>query len=137
MSVLSLQWDPQGSPQTSLSATLLPHGAPHPGQTLHRSSVPDTEGFHLGKPDPYDLYEKSRAIYESRRKSCILIIYIHVYLLKNEAFFGPLVFVCPQILMTEWLLDVWMTILYYTILFRGFFSHIILMTMEILHFHKS
>ncbi|XP_051740381.1 membrane-associated guanylate kinase, WW and PDZ domain-containing protein 2 isoform X5 [Ctenopharyngodon idella] len=61
------QWDPQGSPQTSLSATLLPHGAPHPGQTLHRSSVPDTEGFHLGKPDPYDLYEKSRAIYESRQ----------------------------------------------------------------------
>ncbi|XP_042571380.1 membrane-associated guanylate kinase, WW and PDZ domain-containing protein 2 isoform X6 [Cyprinus carpio] len=61
------QWDPQGSPQTSLSAALLPHGAPHPGQPLHRSSVPDTEGFHLGKPDPYDLYEKSRAIYESRQ----------------------------------------------------------------------
>uniref|UniRef100_A0A671PEC6 Membrane-associated guanylate kinase, WW and PDZ domain-containing protein 1 n=1 Tax=Sinocyclocheilus anshuiensis TaxID=1608454 RepID=A0A671PEC6_9TELE len=60
------QWDTQGSPQTSLSAALLPHGAPHPGQTLHRSSVPDTEPFHLGKPDPYDLYEKSRAIYESR-----------------------------------------------------------------------
>uniref|UniRef100_A0A672S7Y8 Membrane-associated guanylate kinase, WW and PDZ domain-containing protein 1 n=1 Tax=Sinocyclocheilus grahami TaxID=75366 RepID=A0A672S7Y8_SINGR len=60
------QWDPQGSPQTSLSAALLPHGAPHPGQPLHRSSVPDTEAFHLGKPDPYDLYEKSRAIYESR-----------------------------------------------------------------------
>uniref|UniRef100_A0A672N951 Membrane-associated guanylate kinase, WW and PDZ domain-containing protein 1 n=1 Tax=Sinocyclocheilus grahami TaxID=75366 RepID=A0A672N951_SINGR len=61
------QWDTQGSPQTSLSAALLPHGAPHPGQTLHRSSVPDTEPFHLGKPDPYDLYEKSRAIYESRQ----------------------------------------------------------------------
>ncbi|KAF4095166.1 hypothetical protein G5714_024244 [Onychostoma macrolepis] len=61
------QWDPQGSPQTSLSAALLPHGAPHPGQTLHRSSVPDTEPFHLSKPDPYDLYEKSRAIYESRQ----------------------------------------------------------------------
>lgn len=73
LSVSSLQWDPQGSPQTSLSATLLPHGAPHPGQTLHRSSVPDTEGFHLGKPDPYDLYEKSRAIYESRRKSELLV----------------------------------------------------------------
>uniref|UniRef100_A0A8C2J4F7 Membrane-associated guanylate kinase, WW and PDZ domain-containing protein 1 n=1 Tax=Cyprinus carpio TaxID=7962 RepID=A0A8C2J4F7_CYPCA len=67
VSVLSIQWDPQGSPQTSLSAALLPHGAPHPGQPLHRSSVPDTEGFHLGKPDPYDLYEKSRAIYESRQ----------------------------------------------------------------------
>ncbi|XP_016425348.1 membrane-associated guanylate kinase, WW and PDZ domain-containing protein 2-like [Sinocyclocheilus rhinocerous] len=61
------QWDTQGSPQTSLSAALLPHGTPHPGQTLHRSSVPDTEPFHLGKPDPYDLYEKSRAIYESRQ----------------------------------------------------------------------
>nr|XP_021329530.1 membrane-associated guanylate kinase, WW and PDZ domain-containing protein 2 isoform X2 [Danio rerio] len=61
------QWDPQGSPQTGLSATLLPHGAPHPAQTLHRSSVPDSEAFHLGKPDPYDLYEKSRAIYESRQ----------------------------------------------------------------------
>ncbi|KTG33047.1 hypothetical protein cypCar_00016180 [Cyprinus carpio] len=64
------QWDPQGSPQTSLSAALLPHGAPHPSQPLHRSSVPDTEGFHLGKPDPYDLYEKSRAIYESRLFIC-------------------------------------------------------------------
>ncbi|XP_026058426.1 membrane-associated guanylate kinase, WW and PDZ domain-containing protein 2 isoform X2 [Carassius auratus] len=61
------QWDTQGSPQTSLSAALLPHGAPHPGQTLHRSSFPDTEPFYLGKPDPYDLYEKSRAIYESRQ----------------------------------------------------------------------
>nr|XP_021326360.1 membrane-associated guanylate kinase, WW and PDZ domain-containing protein 2 isoform X1 [Danio rerio] len=61
------RWDPQGSPQTGLSATLLPHGAPHPAQTLHRSSVPDSEAFHLGKPDPYDLYEKSRAIYESRQ----------------------------------------------------------------------
>lgn len=31
--------------------------------------MPDsTEGFDLNKPDPYDLYEKSRAIYESRRK---------------------------------------------------------------------
>lgn len=32
--------------------------------------MPDsTEGFDLNKPDPYDLYEKSRAIYESRRES--------------------------------------------------------------------
>lgn len=31
--------------------------------------MPDsTEGFDLNKPDPYDLYEKSRAIYESRRE---------------------------------------------------------------------
>uniref|UniRef100_A0A673JGF8 Membrane-associated guanylate kinase, WW and PDZ domain-containing protein 1 n=1 Tax=Sinocyclocheilus rhinocerous TaxID=307959 RepID=A0A673JGF8_9TELE len=82
------QWDPQGSPQTSLSAALLPHGAPHPGQPLHRSSVPDTEVFHLGKPDPYDLYEKSRAIYESRRKSEILYQEVEVHLLREKTGFG-------------------------------------------------
>ncbi|XP_056595827.1 membrane-associated guanylate kinase, WW and PDZ domain-containing protein 2 isoform X9 [Triplophysa dalaica] len=79
------QWDPQGSPQTSLSTTLHPHGAPHPGQTLHRSSVPDTEGFHLGKPDPYDLYEKSRAIYESRR---VEYQEVEVHLLREKTGFG-------------------------------------------------
>uniref|UniRef100_A0A8C2J2C3 Membrane associated guanylate kinase, WW and PDZ domain containing 2b n=1 Tax=Cyprinus carpio TaxID=7962 RepID=A0A8C2J2C3_CYPCA len=79
------QWDPQGSPQTSLSAALLPHGAPHPGQPLHRSSVPDTEGFHLGKPDPYDLYEKSRAIYESRR---VEYQEVEVHLLREKTGFG-------------------------------------------------
>ncbi|XP_039514056.1 membrane-associated guanylate kinase, WW and PDZ domain-containing protein 2 isoform X5 [Pimephales promelas] len=79
------QWDPQGSPQTSLSAALHPHGAPHPGQTLHRSSVPDTEGFHLGKPDPYDLYEKSRAIYESRR---VEYQEVEVHLLREKTGFG-------------------------------------------------
>ncbi|XP_062403380.1 membrane-associated guanylate kinase, WW and PDZ domain-containing protein 2 isoform X2 [Sardina pilchardus] len=63
----SKQWDPQCSPQTSLSAPGMPHGAPHPSHPLHRSSVPDSEAFHLSKPDPYDLYEKSRAIYESRQ----------------------------------------------------------------------
>uniref|UniRef100_A0A667YDW2 Membrane associated guanylate kinase, WW and PDZ domain containing 2 n=1 Tax=Myripristis murdjan TaxID=586833 RepID=A0A667YDW2_9TELE len=57
-------------PQTSLSAAVLPPGTPFPNQPQHRTSVPDsTEGFDLNKPDPYDLYEKSRAIYESRRKS--------------------------------------------------------------------
>uniref|UniRef100_A0A672NHT7 Membrane-associated guanylate kinase, WW and PDZ domain-containing protein 1 n=1 Tax=Sinocyclocheilus grahami TaxID=75366 RepID=A0A672NHT7_SINGR len=79
------QWDTQGSPQTSLSAALLPHGAPHPGQTLHRSSVPDTEPFHLGKPDPYDLYEKSRAIYESRR---VEYQEVEVHLLREKTGFG-------------------------------------------------
>uniref|UniRef100_A0A8C1NKD1 Membrane associated guanylate kinase, WW and PDZ domain containing 2b n=1 Tax=Cyprinus carpio TaxID=7962 RepID=A0A8C1NKD1_CYPCA len=79
------QWDPQGSPQTSLSAALLPHGAPHPSQPLHRSSVPDTEGFHLGKPDPYDLYEKSRAIYESRR---VEYQEVEVHLLREKTGFG-------------------------------------------------
>uniref|UniRef100_A0A673GAP0 Membrane-associated guanylate kinase, WW and PDZ domain-containing protein 2-like n=1 Tax=Sinocyclocheilus rhinocerous TaxID=307959 RepID=A0A673GAP0_9TELE len=77
------QWDTQGSPQTSLSAALLPHGTPHPGQTLHRSSVPDTEPFHLGKPDPYDLYEKSRAIYES-----VEYQEVEVHLLREKTGFG-------------------------------------------------
>ncbi|XP_066504756.1 membrane-associated guanylate kinase, WW and PDZ domain-containing protein 2 isoform X2 [Hoplias malabaricus] len=61
------QWDPQGSPQTSLSATGLAHSGPHPGQPLHCTSSTEAEGAHLSKPDPYDLYEKSRAIYESRQ----------------------------------------------------------------------
>ncbi|XP_057185191.1 membrane-associated guanylate kinase, WW and PDZ domain-containing protein 2 isoform X7 [Triplophysa rosa] len=91
------QWDPQGSPQTSLSTTLHPHGAPHPGQTLHRSSVPDTEGFHLGKPDPYDLYEKSRAIYESRQPAPLRTLMdstgveyqeVEVHLLREKTGFG-------------------------------------------------
>uniref|UniRef100_A0A8C1D9A5 Membrane-associated guanylate kinase, WW and PDZ domain-containing protein 2 n=1 Tax=Cyprinus carpio carpio TaxID=630221 RepID=A0A8C1D9A5_CYPCA len=90
ISVLSIQWDTQGSPQTSLSAALLPHGAPHPGQTLHRSSFPDTEPFYLGKPDPYDLYEKSRAIYESRRKNRPSVEYqeVEVHLLREKIGFG-------------------------------------------------
>ncbi|XP_056307945.1 membrane-associated guanylate kinase, WW and PDZ domain-containing protein 2 isoform X1 [Danio aesculapii] len=79
------QWDPQGSPQTGLSASLLTHGAPHPAQTLHRSSVPDSEAFHLGKPDPYDLYEKSRAIYESRR---VEYQEVEVHLLREKTGFG-------------------------------------------------
>ncbi|XP_047453284.1 membrane-associated guanylate kinase, WW and PDZ domain-containing protein 2-like isoform X6 [Mugil cephalus] len=63
------QWDPHGSPQTNLSGPVLPPGTPFPNQPQHRTSVPDsTEGFDLNKPDPYDLYEKSRAIYESRRE---------------------------------------------------------------------
>uniref|UniRef100_A0A3Q2ZAA3 Membrane-associated guanylate kinase, WW and PDZ domain-containing protein 2 n=1 Tax=Hippocampus comes TaxID=109280 RepID=A0A3Q2ZAA3_HIPCM len=62
------QWDPHGSPQANLSGPVLPPGTPFPNQPQHRTSVPDsTEGFDLNKPDPYDLYEKSRAIYESRR----------------------------------------------------------------------
>uniref|UniRef100_A0A8B9U3S1 Membrane-associated guanylate kinase, WW and PDZ domain-containing protein 2 n=1 Tax=Anas zonorhyncha TaxID=75864 RepID=A0A8B9U3S1_9AVES len=62
------RWENQGSPQTSLSAPALPQNIPYP-PTLHRSSFPDsTEAFDPRKPDPYELYEKSRAIYESRRK---------------------------------------------------------------------
>ncbi|XP_071383141.1 membrane-associated guanylate kinase, WW and PDZ domain-containing protein 2a [Centroberyx affinis] len=66
------QWESQqgqGSPaQTSLSAPVVPHSAPFPTHHLHRASVPDSaaEALALAKPDPYDLYEKSRAIYESR-----------------------------------------------------------------------
>uniref|UniRef100_A0A671W5B0 Membrane-associated guanylate kinase, WW and PDZ domain-containing protein 1 n=1 Tax=Sparus aurata TaxID=8175 RepID=A0A671W5B0_SPAAU len=56
--------------QTSLSAPVIPHSAPFPTHHLHRASVPDSasEVLALAKPDPYDLYEKSRAIFESRRK---------------------------------------------------------------------
>ncbi|XP_056223096.1 membrane-associated guanylate kinase, WW and PDZ domain-containing protein 2a isoform X8 [Seriola aureovittata] len=67
------QWESQqgqSSPaQTSLSAPVIPHSAPFPTHHLHRASVPDSasEALALAKPDPYDLYEKSRAIYESRQ----------------------------------------------------------------------
>ncbi|XP_041966468.1 membrane-associated guanylate kinase, WW and PDZ domain-containing protein 2 isoform X2 [Alosa sapidissima] len=84
----SKQWDPQCSPQTSLSAPGLPHGAPHPSHTLHRSSVPDSEAFHLSKPDPYDLYEKSRAIYESRHATGPEYQEVEVHLLREKTGFG-------------------------------------------------
>ncbi|CAI5785156.1 membrane-associated guanylate kinase, WW and PDZ domain-containing protein 2 isoform X9 [Podarcis lilfordi] len=59
------RWENQGSPQTSLSAPAIPQNIPFP-PALHRSSFPDsTEAFDPRKPDPYELYEKSRAIYES------------------------------------------------------------------------
>ncbi|XP_016428323.1 membrane-associated guanylate kinase, WW and PDZ domain-containing protein 2-like [Sinocyclocheilus rhinocerous] len=53
-------WDPHSSPTASLSIHALPHSAPY----LHWPSGPE---FDLTKPDPYDLYEKSRAIYENRQ----------------------------------------------------------------------
>uniref|UniRef100_A0A3Q3MW26 Membrane-associated guanylate kinase, WW and PDZ domain-containing protein 1 n=1 Tax=Labrus bergylta TaxID=56723 RepID=A0A3Q3MW26_9LABR len=68
------QWEcqqGQSSPaQTSLSAPVIPHNAPFPTHHLHRASVPDSasEALALAKPDPYDLYEKSRTVYESRRQ---------------------------------------------------------------------
>ncbi|KAH1186973.1 hypothetical protein KIL84_019722, partial [Mauremys mutica] len=62
------RWENQGSPQTSLSAPAIPQSIPFP-PALHRSSFPDsTEAFDPRKPDPYELYEKSRAIYESRQQ---------------------------------------------------------------------
>ncbi|KAM6961411.1 membrane-associated guanylate kinase, WW and PDZ domain-containing protein 2-like isoform 3-T3 [Aplochiton taeniatus] len=80
------QWDPHGSPQTSLTAHVLPPGTPFPTQPQHRTSVPDsTEGFDLNKPDPYDLYEKSRAIYESRRPE---YMEVEVHLLREKTGFG-------------------------------------------------
>uniref|UniRef100_A0A670YWK4 Membrane-associated guanylate kinase, WW and PDZ domain-containing protein 2 n=1 Tax=Pseudonaja textilis TaxID=8673 RepID=A0A670YWK4_PSETE len=63
------KWDTQGSPQTSVSAPAAPQNIPFP-PALHRSSFPDsTEAFDPRKPDPYELYEKSRAIYESRQQA--------------------------------------------------------------------
>ncbi|XP_061222335.1 membrane-associated guanylate kinase, WW and PDZ domain-containing protein 2 isoform X2 [Neopsephotus bourkii] len=60
------RWENQGSPQTSLSAPAMPQNIPYP-PALHRSSFPDsTEAFDPRKPDPYELYEKSRAIYEKQ-----------------------------------------------------------------------
>ncbi|KAK2892646.1 hypothetical protein Q8A67_012634 [Cirrhinus molitorella] len=53
-------WDPHSSPTASLSIHALPHSAPY----LHWPSGPE---FDLSKPDPFDLYEKSRAIYENRQ----------------------------------------------------------------------
>uniref|UniRef100_A0A4W5PLW2 Membrane-associated guanylate kinase, WW and PDZ domain-containing protein 2 n=1 Tax=Hucho hucho TaxID=62062 RepID=A0A4W5PLW2_9TELE len=81
------QWDPHGSPQTCSSAPVLPPGTPFSTQPQHRTSVPDsTEGFDLNKPDPYDLYEKSRAIYESRREYCYMDVEVH--LLREKTGFG-------------------------------------------------
>ncbi|XP_066543254.1 membrane-associated guanylate kinase, WW and PDZ domain-containing protein 2a isoform X2 [Amia ocellicauda] len=62
------QWDVPGSPQTSLSAPVIPQNVPFP-TNFHRASFPDSaDGFDQRKPDPYELYEKSRAIYESRQQ---------------------------------------------------------------------
>ncbi|KAM8909507.1 membrane-associated guanylate kinase, WW and PDZ domain-containing protein 2a isoform 4-T4 [Spinachia spinachia] len=49
------QWESQ---QTSPSAPVNPHKAPFPARHLHWAPA---------QPDPFDLYEKSRAIYESRQ----------------------------------------------------------------------
>ncbi|KAM9634186.1 membrane-associated guanylate kinase, WW and PDZ domain-containing protein 2 isoform 2-T2 [Morphnus guianensis] len=79
------RWENQGSPQTSLSAPAMPQNIPYP-PTLHRSSFPDsTEAFDPRKPDPYELYEKSRAIYESRRPD---YKELDVHLRRMESGFG-------------------------------------------------
>nr|XP_020469675.1 membrane-associated guanylate kinase, WW and PDZ domain-containing protein 2-like isoform X3 [Monopterus albus] len=80
------QWDPHDSSQPNLSGPVLHPGMPFPNQPQHRTSVPDsTEGFDLNKPDPYDLYEKSRAIYESRRPE---YEEVEVHLLREKTGFG-------------------------------------------------
>ncbi|XP_023673575.1 membrane-associated guanylate kinase, WW and PDZ domain-containing protein 2-like isoform X2 [Paramormyrops kingsleyae] len=62
------QWELQGSPQTSLSTPGLLHSTGRPAPHPQGGSVPDSaDSMDLGMPDPYDLYEKSRAIYESGR----------------------------------------------------------------------
>ncbi|XP_041935593.1 LOW QUALITY PROTEIN: membrane-associated guanylate kinase, WW and PDZ domain-containing protein 2a [Alosa sapidissima] len=75
------QWEAQqahgSQAQTSLPASAsatLPLSSPSfPNPLLHRAPVPlpDPTGacdpYELIRPDPYDLYEKSRAIYESRQ----------------------------------------------------------------------
>ncbi|KAM4037560.1 membrane-associated guanylate kinase, WW and PDZ domain-containing protein 2 isoform 6-T6 [Anomaloglossus baeobatrachus] len=79
------RWENQGSPQTSLSAPSVPPNLPYP-PTLHRSSFPDsTDAFDPRKPDPYELYEKSRAIYESRRPD---YKELDVHLRRQESGFG-------------------------------------------------
>ncbi|XP_068162660.1 membrane-associated guanylate kinase, WW and PDZ domain-containing protein 2a isoform X10 [Antennarius striatus] len=79
----------QSSPaQTSLSAPVIPHNIPaFPTHHLHRASVPDSasEALVLAKPDPFDLYEKSRAIYESRRAE---YQDIEVHLCRQKSGFG-------------------------------------------------
>uniref|UniRef100_A0A8C7ABE6 Membrane-associated guanylate kinase, WW and PDZ domain-containing protein 2 n=1 Tax=Neovison vison TaxID=452646 RepID=A0A8C7ABE6_NEOVI len=79
------RWENQGSPQTSLSAPAGPQNLPFP-PALHRTSFPDsTEAFDPRKPDPYELYEKSRAIYESRRPD---YKELDVHLRRMESGFG-------------------------------------------------
>uniref|UniRef100_A0A672RI23 Membrane-associated guanylate kinase, WW and PDZ domain-containing protein 1 n=1 Tax=Sinocyclocheilus grahami TaxID=75366 RepID=A0A672RI23_SINGR len=79
-------WDPHSSPTASLSVHALPHSAPY----LHWPSGPE---FDLTKPDPYDLYEKSRAIYENRHK-CVLSLTVsefqevEVHLRRQKSGFG-------------------------------------------------
>ncbi|XP_026853263.2 membrane-associated guanylate kinase, WW and PDZ domain-containing protein 2a isoform X4 [Electrophorus electricus] len=50
--------------QSGLSASALSHGAPY---LRWPSAAEPPQGFDLSKPDPYDLYTKSRAMYESRQ----------------------------------------------------------------------
>ncbi|XP_078275871.1 membrane-associated guanylate kinase, WW and PDZ domain-containing protein 2a isoform X10 [Rhinoraja longicauda] len=62
------RWENQGSPRANFPTQPLPQTLPYQ-QNIHRASFPDsTDGFDQRKPDPYEVYEKSRAIYESRQQ---------------------------------------------------------------------
>ncbi|GAA6068944.1 membrane-associated guanylate kinase, WW and PDZ domain-containing protein 2a isoform X1, partial [Tachysurus ichikawai] len=53
-------WDPQGG----VCAPVLPHTTPY---LPWPSATDPSQGLDLSKPDPYDLYTKSRVLYESRQ----------------------------------------------------------------------
>ncbi|XP_067861055.1 membrane-associated guanylate kinase, WW and PDZ domain-containing protein 2a isoform X8 [Heptranchias perlo] len=79
------RWENQGSPQANFPAQPLPQTLPFP-PNVHRASFPDSsDGFDQRKPDPYEVYEKSRAIYESRRPD---YRELDVYLRRQESGFG-------------------------------------------------
>ncbi|XP_067915315.1 membrane-associated guanylate kinase, WW and PDZ domain-containing protein 2a isoform X8 [Heterodontus francisci] len=79
------RWENQGSPQANFSAQHLPQTLPFP-PNVHRASFPESsDGFDQRKPDPYEVYEKSRAIYESRRPD---YRELDVYLRRQESGFG-------------------------------------------------
>ncbi|XP_043569713.1 membrane-associated guanylate kinase, WW and PDZ domain-containing protein 2a isoform X1 [Chiloscyllium plagiosum] len=93
------RWENQGSPQANFSAQYLPHSLPFPPH-IQGASLPDSsDGFDQRKPDPYEVYEKSRAIYESRQQMPPRTVYradssgpdyreIDVYLRRQESGFG-------------------------------------------------
>ncbi|XP_038667452.1 membrane-associated guanylate kinase, WW and PDZ domain-containing protein 2a isoform X16 [Scyliorhinus canicula] len=93
------RWESQGSPQANFSAQHLPQSLPFPSN-VHRPSFPDSsDGFDQRKPDPYEVYEKSRAIYESRQQMPPRTAYradssgpdyreLDVYLRRQESGFG-------------------------------------------------
>ncbi|XP_077399606.1 membrane-associated guanylate kinase, WW and PDZ domain-containing protein 2a isoform X2 [Vanacampus margaritifer] len=74
---VSEQWQPPRGPG-SLSALVMSHSAPYANHSpqqpqqqhlLHRASAPDSaaEALALPEPEPLGLYDKSRAIFESRQ----------------------------------------------------------------------
>ncbi|XP_067915327.1 membrane-associated guanylate kinase, WW and PDZ domain-containing protein 2a isoform X17 [Heterodontus francisci] len=93
------RWENQGSPQANFSAQHLPQTLPFP-PNVHRASFPESsDGFDQRKPDPYEVYEKSRAIYESRQQMPPRTAYradssgpdyreLDVYLRRQESGFG-------------------------------------------------